>query len=274
MSGTIQNAMAAAGLQPHKDLDLPTDGKIHRYRVTGDKSGSVNGWAVLHAGSSPFGAFGSWKTGESHTWQATRSTPITPAELAAQRKHRAQLNQALEIERETVQAAARDKAQRLWGRAKPATNAHPYLQRKQINAYGIKQLRDMLLIPARDVSGALQTLQFISADGSKRFLTGGRVNGCYCAIGKPIDSLLIAEGYATAATLFEATGQAVAACFSCGNMEAVARALRCKFPRLKLILCADNDAHTPGNPGLTKAREAARAIGGFLAVPKFREVSA
>jgi putative DNA primase/helicase len=46
--------------------------------------------------------------------------------------------------------------------------------------------------------------------------------------------------------------------------------LRDKFPRLRLVLCADNDAHRPGNPGLTHAREAARAVGGFLAVPTFK----
>jgi len=81
---------------------------------------------------------------------------------------------------------------------------------------------------------------------------------------------LVAEGYATAATLYEATGRAVAACFSCGNMEAVARALRHKFPKLKLILCADNDLATKGNPGLTNAWQAARAVGGYVAFPKLK----
>ena len=169
-----------------------------------------------------------------------------------------------------MQADARVKAQKLWDRAKPTNNAHPYLERKRINAYGLRQLRDMLLIPARDVNGTLHTLQFISADGSKRFLTGGRIAGCYFSIGRPVDSLLVAEGLATASTLYQATGRAVAVCFSCGNMAAVARALRFKFPSLKLILCADNDVNTPGNPGVTKAREAAREVGGYLAIPQFR----
>jgi putative DNA primase/helicase len=80
---------------------------------------------------------------------------------------------------------------------------------------------------------------------------------------------LLAEGFATAATLHQATGHAAAACFSCGNLLSVARALRGKFPTLRLVLCADNDVNTPGNPGLTKAREAARAVGGWLAVPVF-----
>ena len=269
---TIHDAMAAHGLTPHKALDIRPTGKIHRYRITGDKPGSVNGWVVSHG---DFGAFGSWKTTESHTWSLARTAPPTLAERAETERRMAAMRVAHAQEREAVQAAARIKAQRLWGRAKPATNAHPYLVRKRINAYGLRQLRDMLLVPARDLAGVLHTLQFISADGSKRFLTGGRIAGCYFAIGKPIGSLLICEGMATAATLYEATGRAVAASFSCGNMEPVARALRSKFPQMVMVLAADDDFKTPGNPGLTKAKAAAKAVGGLLAVPKFRrEVSA
>lgn len=271
----FRQAIAAAGLTPSGDLSLVGDGKLQRYRIEGDKAGSRNGWAVLYDGPAPFGAFGSWKTGESHTWRAASSKPPTPAERAEIQRRTQAMRLAHAQEREAVQAEARVKAQKLWGRAKPATNTHPYLERKRINAYGLRQLRDMLMIPARDVNGTLHTLQFISADGSKRFLTGGRIAGCYFSIGRPVDSLLVAEGLATASTLYQATGRAVAVCFSCGNMAAVARALRFKFPRLKLILCADNDINTPGNPGVTKAREAAREVGGYLAVPQFRrEVAA
>jgi len=270
MDKTIQDAMASAGLHPHKPLELIADGKILRFRLAGDKSGSRNGWAVLHHGPLLFGAFGSWKTGETHTWREASSKPLTAADRADMQRRTQAMKQAHALEREAVQAEAQVKAQRLWGRAKPATNAHPYLERKRVNAYGLRALRDMLLVPARDVEGTLHTLQFISADGTKRFLTGGRIAGCYYAIGKPTDSLLIAEGVATASTIFEATGCAVAACFSCGNMEAVARALRQKFPSLRMTICADNDVNTPGNPGVTHARAAAKAVGGYLAVPKFK----
>ncbi len=156
-----------------------------------------------------------------------------------------------------MHAQARAKARQLWARARPATNAHPYAVRKGINVYGLRQLRNMLLVPVRDMDGTLHSLQFIGADGSKRFLTGGHIAGCYYAIGRPEGALLIAEGVATASTLYQATGQATAACFSCGNIEAVARALRSKFPQLQLVICSDNDAATAGNPGVTK-----RASGG------------
>ena len=275
MSNTDQfmQAIAAAGLSPSDDLNLTGDGKLQRYRIEGDKAGSRNGWAVLHSHPIMAGAYGSWKTGESHTWCEKRSDkPPTQNERVQLQRQMTEMQVARAVELSNVQAAARERAARLWALARPATNAHPYMQRKHISAYGIRQMRDVLVIPARDVRGELHTLQFISADGSKRFLTGGRITGCYFAIGRPLDSLLLCEGLATASTLYQATGIAVAVAFNCGNLVAVAKELRGKFPSMRMTVCADNDSLTKGNPGVTHAREAVRAVGGYLAVPKFPEV--
>ena len=231
------HSMQMAGLAAAKVLDLVPDGKLRRYRVEGDKAGSTNGWYVLHSHPILAGAFGSWKTGESHNWHEARA-----------------------------------KADRLWQQSRPAANAHGYLQRKRIDPIGIRQLGDMLVIPARGADGVLHTLQFIGPDGGKRFLTGGRIAGSYCALGRPTDVMLVCEGYATGATLHMATGYGVAVAFNCGNLTAVARALRSKFKTMRILVCADDDAKTSGNPGLTRAREAARAVGGAVAVPRFEGV--
>jgi putative DNA primase/helicase len=106
---------------------------------------------------------------------------------------------------------------------------------------------------------------------SKQFLPGGRVKGCYFSMGNPkgAAALCIAEGFATGATIHEANGYPVAVAFNAGNVGAVAKAMRDKFPDLPLILCADDDTQTEGNPGLTAATEAARSVGGLLALPDF-----
>lgn len=179
------------------------------------------------------------------------------------------MRQARDEEAARVQAGAAERARRLWDGAKPATDDHPYLRAKGVHAFGLRTLRDQLMIPARDTDGRLCTLQFIGPDGSKRFLTGGRIKGCYYAIGLPRGVLLLAEGYATSATLHQATGHAVAACFNCGNLLPVARALRAKLPHIQIVVAADNDINTTGNPGLTAARAAARAVAGCVAVPTF-----
>lgn len=260
--------MRAAGITPLR-FDPVADGRIHRFRIEGDKAGSRNGWCVLYQ---DHGAFGSWKTGEQHTWRAESDHTLTAAELAERRRQIDATRRQRAEDEFSTREAARDKANRLWALAKPADAAHPYLVRKQVKAWGVRQLRTSLLIPARDAHGELHTLQFIDQDGGKRFLTGGRIRGCYCAIGRPADTLLLAEGYATAATLYEATGRATACAFNAGNLLPVALEMRAKFPDLNIIVCADDDRHTPGNPGLTKAKEAAAAVNGRVAAPKFEEI--
>jgi len=143
------------------------------------------------------------------------------------------------------------------------------LVRKAVDAYGIRNLRGQLVIPVRDPNGMLHSLQFIAPDGRKIFLTGGRKRGCYHAIGRPSAALCVCEGYATGATIYQATGTATAIAFDAGNLQPVAKALRQKFPALTLVIAADNDTGTPGNPGMAAAMAAARAVGAAVAVPRF-----
>jgi putative DNA primase/helicase len=144
--------------------------------------------------------------------------------------------------------------------------SHPYLLRKGVKQHGLRQRGNALLVPMRD-GGELHSLQFINADGQKIFLAGGRVSGCYFGIGRPCGSIILSEGFATCASLFEATGIAAAAAFSAGNLLPVSRSLRQRFPDVTLIVAADHDARTPNNPGLREARRAALEVGGVLATP-------
>ena len=79
----LYQAMIEAGLAMYKPTSILADGKVHRYRVAGDKAGSLNGWYVLHLEAKAFGAFGSWKTGQSCTWSAAKPETMTPAERQA-----------------------------------------------------------------------------------------------------------------------------------------------------------------------------------------------
>lgn len=268
----LYQAMIEAGLAMCKPTSILADGEVHRYRVAGDKAGSLNGWYVLHLEAKAFGAFGSWKTGQSCTWSAAKPETMTPAERQALAARMQEVRAAHAEETAKVQAEAAKRALRLWDRSKPACNDHPYLVKKRVHAYGIRDLRGQLVIPLRDVDGKLRSLQFIGTDGRKTLLTGGRMRGCYHAIGRLQDVLCLCEGYATGATLHQATGHATAVAFNAGNLEPVARALRGKFPALTLVVCSDDDAATPGNPGLSAARKAAQAVGAALAVPRFEEV--
>jgi putative DNA primase/helicase len=167
-----------------------------------------------------------------------------------------------------TQAEARAEAIRMWESAGPASEDHPYLKKKGIKAFGVRERDGDLLVPVTD-GGELHSLQLIKPNGWKQFLAGGRTRGCYFPIGTPDDVLYVAEGYATAATIHEVTGFSTAAAFSSGQLLTVATTLRAKYPDIRIVVCADNDEDKDKNPGLTSARKAAEAVEGFLAVPDF-----
>lgn len=260
----FRNAMQAEGIPPPDEI-VP-DGKLRRFASNG-KRGDDSGWYVLHEDCVPAGSFGDWRTGISQDWRADIGRELTREERAAQKARidAAKAARAKAEAEERAQAAAQ--AERDWRAAMP-TGTHPYLSTKNINLNGARILAAKLIVPVR-IGGALTSLQTIAPDGEKRFLPGGAVAGGYFAIGKPAGVLCIAEGFATGATIHEATGHSVAVAFNAGNLEPVARALRNKYPDAQIIVCADDDAATPGNPGLTKAKAATLAVNGLLAFPDF-----
>jgi putative DNA primase/helicase len=261
----FKSAMTSAGL--NTKCPIIADGQIHRFQIDGDKPQSKNGWYVLYHGDISAGSYGSWKDGTKYTWCSKSQDTMTSAEKTAYRQTIAKAKQQREQAEERRRNDARAKAKSIWLQSYPAPNDHPYLLNKGVQSHGLRTHNDMLVIPLRDNQGTLQSLQFIDAHGNKRFLSGGQKKGCYFAIGSPQDSICIAEGYATASSLYNATGKAVAVAFDAGNLLPVAKALRFKFPNAKITICADNDTQSPCNIGVTKAKEAAIAIDGLIAIP-------
>ena len=197
----------------------------------------------------------------------------------AAREQRRRDEEARTAERQQL---AQARARSIWESSPPAAGEHPYLKRKGIrDPHGARLYSGglcingmpcdaALVVPARDSSGALNSLQFISADKpDKRYLPDGRMSGCYFAIGKASHVLVIAEGFATGASIHEVCGHGTAVAFSAGNLLPVAKALRAKRPDIRIVIAADNDIKKTGiNTGIEKAYEAARAVGGFVAVPE------
>lgn len=194
---------------------------------------------------------------------------LTPAERKAFKQRMDALRRQHEAEQYQRQAEAAAASAARWVAAPQATD-HPYLSAKGVKAHGIRiEAGHTLLVPVRDAMGRLHSLQSIAPDGTKMFMPGGRTKGCYHSIGKPSGKLAVVEGYATGATVYEQTGHAVAVAFNAANLLPVAKAMRSKFPCIDLVIAADDDWKTEGNPGLTAATEAAKAVGGLLAVPNF-----
>ncbi len=262
----FRQALSARGIMPPDEVIA--DGRIHRCDVEG-KGGKSDASYLLHLDGVPAGGFENHRDGMGwENWKANIGRRLTPAEDAANREKVA----AARREREAIEARRRkeaaDLAQEQWALAQPCLR-HPYTVMKDVEAHGTRIMGDSLLIPLRDVDGVIHSMQYIRPNGDKRFMPGGRVRGHFHMIGTPRDVLCIAEGFASAASVHEATTHAVAAAFSAINLVPVAAVLREKYPELRIIICADDDHQTPGNPGLSKAKEAARLVGGLVAVPSF-----
>ncbi|MGY8822158.1 MAG: toprim domain-containing protein [Pseudomonadales bacterium] len=242
------------------------DGTIHRFRVPDDKPGTLNGWYVLHLDGIASGAFGSWKAGGSSTWSSRKPADPMEAEFIRQRVEQARHQR--EAEQHQRQQAAAIEAQRLWNTSAPADPLHPYLSAKGCKSHGLRQRGEVLLVPLY-LWRVLVNLQRIAADGDKRFLSGGRVKGCYSPIGtlEPGQPLYVCEGWATGATIHEAKGAAVACAMNAGNLLEVGRHIQRHYPDSTLIIAGDDDRQTEGNPGRTAATQAAAALECGLVLP-------
>ena len=202
-----------------------------------------------------------------------------PEALARRERERAEGKQRERARTAAAHASAASDAVALWGDAS-ATGESAYLTRKGVLPHGVRfAAGGMLLVPVRDEAGELWNVQCIApekpGDGTdKLFLKGGRKSGLWHWCGDPegVAVLLIAEGYATAASLHQATGRPVAVAFDAGNLAHVAKALRTRYPAALLVLCGDDDLHTfektGHNPGRDKATAAARAVHGLAVFPE------
>ena len=242
------------------------DGQLHRFHVPGDRAGSRNGWYILHLGGVAVGIYGSWKAGGSYRWSSRAPADYREAEQLRQRIEQARRQR--EAEQHQRQQSAAEYASRLWRSARLADAAHPYLSRKAVKPYTLRQQGDVLLVPlCRD--SALVNVQRIKPDGSKRFLFGGMVKGCYSPLGTitPSQPLYICEGWATGATIHTDTGAAVACAMNAGNLLPVGQYLQRRYPDAVMIVAGDDDRTTDGNPGKAAANNAAASLGCGLVLP-------
>ena len=185
---------------------------------------------------------------------------------------------AAEHARDEAHARAAKQAADLWAEAKEDAPC-AYLDRKRVKAYGVRVARDgWLTVPLRDAEGVLWNVQRIAptkpqAGPDKLLLPGSRKTGLHhwCGDAAGAEVLLLAEGYATAATLHEATGWPCAMAIDAGNLVTVAKSLHQAHPTALIVVCADDDRETAlrtgTNTGQASATAAATEVGGLVVLP-------
>ena len=268
----FQQSMEETGIKP-PDL-VVIDGQYHRFPTNG-KTGDTAGWYVLNdLGTIVAGVFECWRSGVSSKWSSINEETLDKQQLHRVLDEIKRAQKLADQKKMELQQKASINAEQAWSKAKDADSNHPYLVRKGVKAYGIKQFHfdgcQCLMIPLMDTEGKLWSYQRIYPDNrvlDKIFLKNGRVTGLFHTIGEPTPTRIIAEGYATAASLHESTGHCVHVAFNSHNLQQVAKSIREAHSDVELIIAADDDWKTEGNPGLTYATKAAQASGAKLSIP-------
>ena len=274
-------AAAAVGLE--LPVRLIPDGRFHRFSTRPDRPRDDAGWYVWHG---DHGAAGDWRRAGAEPlvrWAARGGGRRSDAaEIARLRAQADQARAAADRRNACRRGDAAREAQDIWAAADSALTDHGYLAAKGVQAHGLRvfrgagtwrhKIRDLplagsLIIPLRDAVGQIQTLEFVGVAGGKRFLPGGRKQGCYYTIPGDSAAILLAEGYATGASLHEATGYTVVCAMDATNLRSVAQTLRAAHPDALILLAGDHDA---SGTGQRAAEDAARAVGGIVAVPADR----
>lgn len=259
MSAELVSALESFGMIVDRPLKL--DGNPERFKVAGKKGrpGYVLGNIV---NGNVYATFGSW-TDRSREMRFPNGGEVSPVDHEI-------LDEIIDLARsirEQEQKEAKRKAQWMWSNSTEADPEHPYLVKKDIENHGCRQYKDSLMIPLYDAEGQVVSLQWIKPDGEKIFLKNGKKQGSCFPIKGDDSTVYIAEGYATAATINELTGNKVLVAFDAGNIKPVAKAARGMWPEAHIVIAADNDHKTDGNPGVTYARAAAEEINAEVVIP-------
>ena len=297
----VLGQLTAEGLQV-TSLEI---GKLRRCKVEG--STEKRGWYHLHeirlanGHDLIVGSFGVWR-GDSKN---TMKVEITKNELNAEQRESIRKRQAEDLR--NAEAARKADAERAamaasaaWKKCTEDGDCE-YLHRKGVAGHGVRYSPSgAMAIPMLDVAGKIHGLQIIrgraprkapgeaaaakaAGQGAPRKLLdkefwpkGVATKGHFHLLGMAAGAavILVAEGYATAASLFEATGLPVAVTFTAGNISPVSAALHARYKTARLLICADDDMFSEGNPGVTRASAAAMEVGGAFVVPTFADQAA
>lgn len=282
--------MKELGIPPAPAETLTADGQLHRYHVDGDKHGTKNGAYKIHTDGVPAWYIHSFKRGVTETGKFNADGLTgTDAEIyrkrIADKEYMEQVERAREITRQRErerQVQAVKEAQELYNTSRPATAEHGYIKLKRIENYDkFRQGKDgELLIPLYKAgTGEFQSLQRIFPNGDKRFYFGTQTTGAYFEfepVSKNNGVILVAEGIATAETVYRLTGKKyrVFSAMNCGNLHNVTAPMKKHYPQSSIIVFADNDheteARTGENPGRLYAETEVKSgrAKGFI-IPEF-----
>lgn len=263
------NSIANAGLEPPDHVIL--DGKLHRFRSGtkgSSKTGDKSGWYVAFGDGIPAGRFGCWRMGFESPWRADVGRQFSPAEEMAHVRRMAEAKALRDAALEKQHEVAESTVATIWSQASAASAEHPYLKRKGVQPHGARITGDgRLMLPLFGQDGTLCTLQYIDVEGGKLYHPGGQTGEKFWMVGTMDEpgTLYVAEGFATAATIHEATNRPCVVSYSASNLVPVTGNLREMYGSAQdLVIVADNDK---SGVGQRYAEQACAKFGARMVMP-------
>jgi phage/plasmid primase-like uncharacterized protein len=264
----LRDAIMAAGLTPPKEILL--DGKIHRFNSGTKGSGGHDkpGFYIAFGDGIPAGRFGCWRSGIESTWRADIGRKLTHTEEMIHMRRMAEAKALRDAENAKKQEIAASTVETIWVDCGFANEDHPYLKTKGIKTHGARVTGDgRLVVPLFDQAGNLSSLQYIAVDGSKLYHSGAQTGSRFWQIGTLDEpgTLYVAEGFATAATIHEATNRPCIVAYSASNLVPVTGILREMYGATQdIVIVADNDA---SGVGQRYAEQASAKFGARMVMP-------
>lgn len=243
----IRDAMISNGYKPPSVIII--DGEVHRFPLK-KSSYDDTGWYRFYPDPEMVcGYVGDWREGGSgFNFRQNIGRPLSLKEEINLKKRQAEAAKIRDEEREKAYKEAAEEAQSIFNSAGPADSTTGYCKKKGLKgAYKTKVAPDgRLLVPGYNEDGEISTIQFIPAEGKKLFLSGSKASGAFFPIGEKKSKIYFSEGFATAATIYEETGEMSIVCFGANNIPKVVSTFKKIHSDVPLIVIADRDEHKAG----------------------------
>jgi putative DNA primase/helicase len=270
--------MESHGLAPQSNKDIIPDNKRRNYRLATDKPGKKSGFYKLQIdGEFGFGFFGDYRHDEAISWHAKTDKKITDKDRAEYARRAVEQREAAEREQLALWQSKATEAQNFLLFLEDCPEDHPYLVKKGVKPYGLLLSGNDIVIPMSNRYG-VWSYQTISPGGDKKFPYQARKSGTYFKI-QGDETICVVEGYATGASVHEATGHTVIVAFDAGNLLPVAKEIRESNLDARIIICGDNDQYTKKpngdvfNTGIEKGLNAAIEVNGLFIYPEFADIT-
>ena len=180
-----------------------------------DKSNEKSGWYVYNENGNYVNiVYGNWRNGTTFKWSNIDTNKLTSKErIELKANIEYNINRSKKERSKRHDEVAKDCEERFKG-AKECVH-HKYLENKKIKNYGLKTIKDSLVVPLYSTKSVkhqkLRSLQYISAKGDKRFVSASEVKGSVFILGfswsewQDLEKVIVVEGISTMFSIYEAT---------------------------------------------------------------------